>query len=94
LPVKHRRIIVKQVEIYTTRSCGFCIIAKRMLDSKGVAYVEHDLWSDMRLRDEMEKRSNGGRTVPQIFIDGKPVGGFNEMYELNRSGRLDVLLAG
>ncbi len=84
---------MKPVEIYTTPICGFCMMAKRLLDQKGVSYREIDVMSAPDRRAEMTKRANGGRTVPQIFIDGRHVGGCDELYALERAGKLDPLLA-
>ena len=81
-----------KVEIYTTFFCPFCWRAKNLLKSKGVPFEEVDVDSDPKLRAEMTKRSNGGRTVPQIFIDGKPVGGSDDLAALEASGELDRLL--
>jgi len=67
---------MKPVEIYTTPICGFCTAAKRLLDKKSVAFTEYDVMTNPDLRSEMTQRSNGGRTVPQIFIDGAPIGGY------------------
>jgi len=83
---------MKQVEIYTTRFCGFCIAAKRLLSKKNVTYSEIDVGSQPQKRAEMMQRSGGGRTVPQIFIGGRHVGGCDELYELERSDKLDALL--
>ena len=85
---------MKQVEIYTTPICGFCRIAKRLLDQKGVSYTEIDVMMAPGKRDEMTKRANGGRTVPQIFINGYHVGGNDDLVAANQSGELDKLLAG
>lgn len=82
------------VELYTTPICGFCHAAKRLLDSKGVSYSEVDVMSDPERRAEMMQRADGGRTVPQIFIDGKHVGGNAELQALEREGKLDPLLNG
>ncbi len=82
----------KTVEIYTTPICGFCTMAKRLLKQKGVAFEEIDVMRAPDRRAEMVERSGGGRTVPQIFIDGDPVGGCDEIYALDRAGRLDALL--
>ncbi len=84
---------MKQVEIYTTRFCGFCIAAKRLLQQKGATYTEIDVGAEPHRRAEMIERANGGRTVPQIFIGGRHIGGCDELYELERSGKLDALLA-
>ena len=84
---------MKQVEIYTTPICGYCAAAKRLLSQKDVTFVEYDVMTNPAKRAEMEKRANGGRTVPQIFIGGQHVGGCDDLYALDRSGRLDALLA-
>jgi len=84
---------MKQVEIYTTRFCGFCVAAKRLLAKKHVSYSEIDVSAQPQKRAEMMSRANGGRTVPQIFIGGHHIGGCDELYELERSGRLNDLLA-
>ncbi len=68
-------------------------MAKRLLNAKGVAYTEIDVMAHPERRAEMTKRSGGGRTVPQIFIDGAPVGGCDELHALERRGELDALLA-
>lgn len=80
------------VEIYTTPMCPYCMRAKRLLDRKGVAYSEVDLWQEPGRREEMLKRANGRRTVPQIFIDGRGVGGSDELHALEARGELDRLL--
>lgn len=81
-----------KVEIYTTRSCPFCIAAKALLDRKGVAYQETDVGADPSLRAAMTQRAGGRRTVPQIFIDGKGIGGCDDLHALDRAGRLDSML--
>lgn len=84
---------MKPVEIYTTQLCGFCHAAKRLLSQKGVEFKEIDVARDPQQRAEMMQRANGGRTVPQIFIDDIHVGGCDDLYELERAGKLDALLA-
>jgi len=84
---------VKKVEIYTTPICGYCAMAKRLLTAKGVAFAEIDVMAHPEKRAEMTKRSGGGRTVPQIFIDGQSIGGCDELHALERRGRLDAMLA-
>jgi len=81
------------VEIYATPICGYCHRAKRLLSSKGVSYAEIDVMADPSRRAEMVQRANGGRTVPQIFIDGEHIGGSDELAALDRTGKLDALLA-
>jgi len=86
--------MMQPVEIYTTPSCGFCHAAKRLLGQKGVPFTEIDLARQPGKRAEMLDRAAGRRTVPQIFVGGTHVGGCDELYALDRSGRLDPLLAG
>ncbi|MBB5752463.1 glutaredoxin 3 [Prosthecomicrobium pneumaticum] len=81
------------VVIYTRQFCGYCTAAKRLLDEKGVAYVEHDATDRPELRQEMMTRS-GRTTFPQIFVGATHVGGCDDLYALERAGRLDPLLAG
>ena len=83
-----------KIEIYTSPFCGYCARAKRLLSQKGVDYIEYDVLADSSKRDEMVERAQGRTTVPQIFIDGTPVGGCDEIYALDGEGRLDPLLAG
>lgn len=80
------------VEIYTWSRCPFCIRAKALLDRKGVEYTEHCIDGDEEAREEMSKRANGGRSLPQIFIEGKHIGGSDDLYDLEDSGELDSLL--
>jgi glutaredoxin 3 len=82
------------VEIYTRMMCGYCAAAKRLLDKKGVTYVEHDASFAADLRQEMIAKANGRSTFPQIFIHGRHVGGSDELYALDAQGRLDTILKG
>lgn len=84
---------MKRVEIYTTPICGYCHRAKQLLAHKGVAFEEYDVMQNPAKRAEMMQRSHGGRTVPQIFIAGTPIGGSDELHALERAGKLDALLA-
>ncbi|MEO8530777.1 MAG: glutaredoxin 3 [Deltaproteobacteria bacterium] len=84
---------MKQVEIYTTRTCPYCISAKSLLNKKGVSFTEIDVGADSSLREKMTKRANGRRTVPQIFIGEVHVGGSDDLYDAERAGKLDTLLA-
>ena len=81
------------VEIYTSPTCGYCHAAKRLLAEKGASYSEVDVVRHPDRRPEMTQRANGRRTVPQIFIDGKHVGGCDDLYALDAAGKLDSLLA-
>ena len=81
-----------KVEIYTSPWCGYCHSAKRLLDKKGVAYTEYDVTMDRAKRSEMRDRAAGGHTVPQIFIDDRPIGGCDQLFELDFDDKLDPLL--
>ena len=83
---------MKPVTIYTTPYCGYCLAAKRLLTGKGVAFEEIDVAAEPSRRAEMVQRAEGRRTVPQVFIGGEPVGGFDEIYALDRDGRLERML--
>jgi glutaredoxin 3 len=82
------------VEIYTSPLCGFCHAAKRLLTEKGVGFVETDVSRDAAQKKAMMQRAGGRHTVPQIFIGGVHVGGCDDLYALDRSGKLDPMLAG
>lgn len=82
-----------KVEIYTRAFCGYCTRAKALLDAKGVDYQEYDLTMGGPQRAEMIQRTGGRSTYPQIIIDGQAVGGSDDLAALERSGRLDQLLA-
>jgi glutaredoxin 3 len=84
---------VAKVELYTTTFCPFCVRAKSLLKSKGVPFVEIDVTDDAELRQKMVELSGGRRTVPEIFIDGKIVGGYEELKALDDAGGLDAMLA-
>lgn len=84
---------MKHVEIYSSPLCGFCHAAKRLLTEKGVSFVEIDVLANPTRKPEMIDRANGGRTVPQIFVDDFHVGGCDDLYALERAGKLDSLLA-
>lgn len=81
-----------KVEIYTKMYCGYCHRAKRLLDSKGVEYEEFDITLGGPKRDEMLARKPDAMTVPQIFINDQPIGGADDLYALDRAGKLDSLL--
>jgi glutaredoxin 3 len=84
---------MKPVRIYTTPICPYCVRAKSLLRKKGVEVEEVDVLMDMDAREEMESKSGGARSVPQIFIGNTHVGGCDELYALERQGKLDPLLA-
>lgn len=82
------------VEIYTTRYCPYCVNAKALLKRKGVDFTEIDVGRDWERRSEMVERAHGRVTVPQIFVGSVHVGGCDDLYALERAGKLDPLLAG
>lgn len=82
-----------QIEIYSSPFCGFCHAAKRLLGHKGASFEEIDVFASPDRKPEMIQRANGRTTVPQIFIGGQHVGGCDELYALERAGKLDGLLA-
>jgi len=82
---------VARVDIYTTPSCPFCVRAKRLLQARGIPYREIDVADAPDLRADLIRRT-GRRTVPQIFIDGDPIGGFEELAALDASTRLADLV--
>ncbi len=81
-----------KIEIYTSPWCGYCIRAKRLLESKGASYQEMDVMEDASRRAEMRERSRRS-TVPQIFINGQHIGGSDDLAALEAAGKLDGLLA-
>jgi len=83
---------VAKVEVYTTSFCPFCTRAKSLLKSKGVEFIEIDVTEDAELRQKMVELSGGRRTVPEIFINDKIVGGYDELKSLDEAGKLDPML--
>lgn len=81
-----------KVTVYSTRVCPYCRMAEKLLDKKGVTYDKIMVDEMPERREEMERLS-GRKTVPQIFINDTPVGGFTDLAELERTGKLDALLA-
>ena len=82
-----------KVEIYTTDYCPYCTHAKNLFDGKGVSYEEIDVTGDDEARTALVKKAGGLRTVPQIFINGQHIGGFDDTAALDKEGKLDPLLA-
>lgn len=82
-----------RVEIYTREFCGYCTRAKALLSAKGVEFIEVRAGDDASRRTEMIQRAKGGSTYPQIFINGRHVGGSDDLHDLDRTGRLDPLLS-
>lgn len=83
-----------KIEIYTTRACPYCRMAKSLLENKQVDYGEISVDGDSDKMAEAVSRSEGRRTVPQIFIDDKHVGGYDELNALEKKGLLDSMIAG
>jgi glutaredoxin 3 len=81
-----------KIQMYTARWCGYCVRAKALLDDKNLEYEEIFLDDDPHFRQRLLELT-GGWTVPQILIDGEPIGGYTELWRLDREGRLDELLA-
>ena len=81
-----------RIRLYSTRWCGYCVRAKALLESRGVEYEEISLDDDPAFRQKLFDLT-GGWTVPQILIDGRPIGGYTELWRLDREGRLDDELA-
>jgi glutaredoxin 3 len=82
-----------RILVYSQPFCGYCAAAKRLLAAKGAPFTEIDVMMDPERRQEMLAKSGGRRTVPQIFIDGRHIGGFDELNALDKAGDLDPLLA-
>jgi glutaredoxin 3 len=82
-----------EVRVYTTTYCGYCMAAKALLKSRAIAFEERDVTSAADERQWLVEQT-GQRTVPQIFLDGVPIGGFRELSELDRSGALEKIVKG
>lgn len=82
-----------KVEVYTWRTCPYCIRAKDLLREKGVDFIEYSIDGDEAARAKMARRANGRRSVPQIFINDQHIGGCDDIYYLDSQGKLDQLLA-
>ena len=83
---------MKKVEIYTGPLCAFCDFAKALLDRKGISYKEIFIGDDTNKMEEMIKKANGMRTVPQIFVDGQHIGDNNKLQALEKDGKLNAIL--
>ena len=81
-----------RIQVYTTRWCGYCVRAKALLEQRGIEYEEITLDDDPAFRQTVFDLT-GGWTVPQILIDGKPIGGYVELWRLDQAGRLETLAA-
>ena len=83
---------MKNITMYTGPMCNFCDAAKRLLSRNNLKYQEIDISSKDGLRDEMIKKANGGRTIPQIFFNDDHIGGYQELRELEKKGELNKLI--
>lgn len=90
---RHPETVKANVEIYTWQTCPFCIRAKLLLKWKGVDYTEYKIDGNEAARAQMAERANGRRSVPQIFVNNRHIGGCDDLYALDRQGQLDPLLA-
>ncbi len=81
-----------KVEIYTSKSCSYCHQAKALLKQKGVEFIEYSIDGDKIARSAMAERANGRYSVPQIFVNERPIGGCDDLYELDDMGRLEQFL--
>lgn len=81
-----------EILVYSSPFCPYCHRAKKLLDAKGVSYREIDVLANPSRRDEMVARAEGRTTVPQIFIDGRGIGGCDDLHALDRQGKLDPML--
>jgi glutaredoxin 3 len=84
--------VAANIEIYTWSRCPFCLRAKALLDKKGVEYSEYCIDGDEEAREQMTQRANGRRSLPQIFINDRHIGGCDDLYDLESNGELDPLL--
>ena len=82
-----------KIEIYTTTTCPYCVKAKNLLTKKGLAFTEIDVTGDVNAREALVLKAEGRRTVPQIFINDRPIGGCDDLYALEAQGNLDPLLS-
>ena len=90
---RNPKSVQAKVEIYTWQTCPYCIRAKMLLWWKGVNFTEYKIDGNTEARNKMAERANGGRTVPQIFINNQHIGGCDDLYQLDRQTQLDPLLA-
>lgn len=81
------------VTVYSAPNCPYCVRAKKLLETKNQPFTEIDISEDASIRDEMIEKAAGRRTVPQIFIDERHIGGFDDLNALDKHGELDTLLS-
>ena len=83
---------MKQITIYSRPTCPFCIQAKNLLQAKNLSYQDIDIEQNPEKKEEMIKKTEGKSSVPQIFVDGKLIGGCDDLYELDEKGELDAII--
>ena len=83
-----------KVEVYSWLTCGYCVRAKRFFRDKGITFIEYVIDGDEQARRRMIERTGGRSSLPQIFINNQAIGGFLELHQLDKTGRLDALLKG
>ncbi|MBQ4874558.1 MAG: glutaredoxin 3 [Rickettsiaceae bacterium H1] len=83
---------MNKIIIYSNNNCRFCMTAKKLLESKGLNYTEINIGTSEKLREEMMKKSRGKKTVPQIFVNDCHIGGYDDLKEAQRNGKLDEVL--
>ena len=81
------------IELYSGGHCPYCVRAKSLLEKRDLAFVEYDVQAEPEMRDEMLRRTNGARTIPQIFINDRHVGGYDDLYALDKKGELEKWVA-
>ncbi|MBK66915.1 MAG: glutaredoxin 3 [Rickettsiales bacterium] len=81
-----------KIEVYTKDYCPYCTRAKQLLDAKGASYTEFDVTNDMDKFEEMKQKADGRKTVPQVFVDGVGLGGFDDINRLDQEGKLDSII--
>ncbi|MCB1530623.1 MAG: glutaredoxin 3 [Rhodospirillales bacterium] len=82
-----------KVEVYSSNTCPYCVRAKSLLEAKGADYTEYNISTNPKVIVEMLERTNGLKSVPQIFIDGRHIGGCDDLHDLDSKGELELLLA-
>ena len=83
-----------QIDVYTADYCPYCTKAKNLLQMKGATFTEHDLSGDDAARAKLVEKANGSKTIPQIFIDDRHIGGYSDLEKLNNAGQLEGILKG
>ncbi len=80
------------IEVYSGDFCPYCVRAKSLLKQRGLSFIEYNVQQEPNKHAEMIKRSNGGRSIPQIFINNQHIGGCDDLYAIDKKGQLDALV--